>query len=396
MKQFLLAVLIYSCFAALESPVAQADNNANQSDRLIPVANGPLETEREQLLKKILSAEEAGVGIKGYLDAFANLESIVKQGAPVNRIQSNLDNIDQSLANQFSSRQKHSQAAPKIENIGVQQKIQEKLMDLKSARIRMLMLVNSDRKKYNRPPLVIDPIANNAAQKHSDEMAVVGYCRHWDTAGKKPDQRYTESGGRNNVGENLGISFATGSGTVDCTGIKLIKEHLFSVSEIDKLQTIFMAEKPPHDSHRLQILRTEHNKIGIGLSYAENNKGEYRLSLAQEFVDEYGQYSEIPKQLARGLPFQVTGILFPGVNLTSVSVCWEPAPKTMTTEEVRSAPRDYSIPLVPTASFTPAAKSPGLKLWTSVKQQHFTVSITPAETWQSGLYYVQIWAGGGR
>ena len=91
-----------------------------------------------------------------------------------------------------------------------------------------------------------------AAQNHCDEMARVGYIAHWDTAGKKPWQRYTEAGGRHNVGENLDYCI-------------LPTEEMFSGEQLEGLESSFMSEKPPEDGHREQILTPQHNKLGVGL-----------------------------------------------------------------------------------------------------------------------------------
>lgn len=49
--------------------------------------------------------------------------------------------------------------------------------------------------------------------------------------------------------------------------------NLFTTDEIETLHALFMIEKPPEDGHRVQILRPEHNKVGVGLSRARDAFG---------------------------------------------------------------------------------------------------------------------------
>lgn len=67
----------------------------------IKLAPGALEAERGALLKKILAAEDAGVGVKNYLTAFKYLESLAEKGADPSVIAPRLSSINASLDEQL-------------------------------------------------------------------------------------------------------------------------------------------------------------------------------------------------------------------------------------------------------------------------------------------------------
>jgi uncharacterized protein YkwD len=353
------------------------------SAKAVSVLPGPLEQERLALLTKIQEAKANGVGIQNYMTAFMDLEHVVQMGTSQESIRARLDSIELALTYQLSHQEdmKHL-AAPFIGRPPVQQS-QRKLMSLDKARLYILGLVNADRAKYHLSPLTLDAIASAAGQMHTDEMVKFGYCRHWDMLGRKPWQRYSEAGGTCNVGENLCFSGGNSQST----------DHLFSSAEIESLHVAFMDEKPPDDGHRLQILRPEHNKLGVGLSCSVNAGNVIRLALAQEFIDDYGEFSKLPNKIVRGKPFEVSGSLFPGWKQDSIVIRWEPEPKPMTKEELDRMPHSCSMPAESSSYDSKEDTMATMKVWTKDKRVHFSVRLTPDESWKSGLYYVLIWAG---
>jgi uncharacterized protein YkwD len=341
---------------------------------LTSVTAGPLQPERFALLTKIQEAKNRGVGIQTYMTALLDLENMVKQGATQESIQSRLNSIESALVGQLSQQDTIKRLVTPM-----RQKISKNLMSLKKARLYVLALVNADRARYNLSPVSLDSIASVAGQIHTDEMAAVGYGAHWDLSGKKPSQRYTEAGGIHNDSENIEYSY----------GNCLSNDHLFAAEELVEMQSSFMSEKAPHDGHRLQILRPEHNKLGVGLSCSANPNGEAFLCLAQEFIDQYGEYSKLPIAIVRSKFFDVSGSLLPGFTLDRVSIDWDPAPKPMTKEEL-SKTYSYANGDCSITEFYAELEPKIVKVWKKGGRQHFTVRIVPDESWKSGLYYVSI------
>jgi uncharacterized protein YkwD len=351
----------------------------------LAVVPGFFQSERLTLLKKIQEAEVLGVGIKTYLSAFVELEGMVKKGASQESIRVRLDSLTKALDYQLSSQEQMKHLAAPFTERDPEPKAPVVLLPLEKARLYVLSLVNADRAKYHLAPLKLDSIASIAGQRHTDEMASVGYCAHWDISGRKPWQRYTEAGGTHMDGENLAAMWGTCKSRVGT----------FAASEIASMEMSFMAEKPPHDGHRVQILRPDHNKLGVGLSCVVNDRGETRVALAQEFIDEYGQYDKIPSKIIRGVPFEVTGVLFQGVTLHAVWLRREPEPEPMTKDELN---KTYSCSM-PEDSYTgddPLPKLAPMKVWTVAKRQHFLVRLMPDSSWKPGLYYVMVLASSGK
>jgi uncharacterized protein YkwD len=254
-------------------------------------------------------------------------------------------------------------------------------MTLAAARLYVLSLVNADRAKFGIVPLKLDTVANEAAQMHSDEMAILGYCSHTDTRGNAPWHRYNACGGEDCVGENLET-------------IELPPGYpMIAAKELKIFQSLFMSEKPPNDLHRLQILSHGYNKIGIGVSYALNGNGAGRLLLAQEFVSDFGDYLKLPKKLVRGVPFEIAGTLASGVRLDSIVVDWEPLPDRKSIETLKQNPSvitsDQGLIM---AELSPLNEPDIVRVHTEHGRQHFIVQITPDKNWKPGRYGVQVLA----
>ncbi|MBU6454382.1 MAG: hypothetical protein KGS72_21620 [Cyanobacteria bacterium REEB67] len=331
------------------------------------------------MLTKIRAAECNGVGIQPYMTVFLDLESVVRRGESQEVIRSRLDSLQHALNEQLSP---HQNLVKYTVTPSAKKRIASRLMPLDKARLYILGLVNADRAKYHLAPLTIDATACAAGQMHTDEMVKFDYCRHWDMLGRKPWQRYNEAGGTCNVGENL--CYGGGNESSD---------HLFSSAEIASLHEAFMAEKPPEDGHRLQILRPEHNKLGVGLSCSAIAGGGIRLALAEEFIDDYGRFSKLPNKIVRGAPFEVSGSLISGWKQHSIVIRWEPEPKPMTLQELESMPHSCSMPAESSSDDSKEDTMAAMKVWTKDKRAHFSVRLTPDVSWKSGLYYVFVWAG---
>lgn len=108
---FSLSTLAMVAAATAVSPAAaqsdSIDKDRDQAESMfrvkeeIKLVPGVLEAERGSLLKKILVAEEAGVGVKNYLTAFKYIESLTEKGADASVISPRLSSINTSLDEQL-------------------------------------------------------------------------------------------------------------------------------------------------------------------------------------------------------------------------------------------------------------------------------------------------------
>ena len=271
---------------------------------------------------------------------------------------------------------------------------QTAILDVDAARKFMVSLINKDRASVGAPPVELNDIATRAGQLHSDEMAINGYTSHWTMDGKKPDQRYCEAGGRDAAAENV---FASSEGDAAEGGeIRKIPLHavqVFKKYELQKMESDFFNEKPPNDGHRQNIIDPSHTAVGIGLSFASYFGMGTRFACAQEFVNGYGAYADIPDNLNVGAKFSMTGKLKKDVHLKCIDFRFEELPKAMTVAELNKT-SSYSIPekVVTTLLTDPEQSNDPIKVTTGDGQEHFSANVVTDENWQPGLYYMCLWA----
>ena len=338
--------------------------------------------QRAKLLKNIEIAKVRGVGVQNYMAAFNEIEEMVVTGHPEAEIAAKIETLHVALMRQLPDLER-------ADELVVENHAARTVYALEQARVKILALINHDRKQRNLIPLTLDKTACDAGQKHCDEMVVNNYCSHWDCDGKKPDQRYCEAGGIHSVSENLAVTRTFNSHTGNKEKWLLVTDPEFSKEDLESMEGFFMTEKPPHDLHRRQILRPEHNKVGVGLSLARNESGETIVALAQEFVDDYGHYDDLPLSVSRTSPFTISGRLTSGLTVKSVSINWEPEPTPLTRIELLRKPNFYSLPGACVAEYS--AESAPIRVWMNDNQQNFSVLVTPKD-FKPGLYYVTVMA----
>ncbi len=190
---------------------------------------------------------------------------------------------------------------------------------LPEARAYVLALANHDRAKEGLAAVEWDEVAALAGQRHVEDMARNGFTAHWGTDGSVPEQRYTEAGGMHFVQENAACFF-------DGVARELDPNPTFDPMLLEQIETAFINEKPPNDGHRKNILKPWHNRLGVGLA---KPVGIEQPCMAQEFVDEYGQYDELPREARLGETVKIAGAVtspaqFGGVGLARI----EPARPT--------------------------------------------------------------------
>ncbi len=137
-----------------------------------------------------------------------------------------------------------------------------------AVRARLVNQINAHRHAYGLPSLVLDPIAQRAAQFQAEDMEASGVMRHQDSDGRTPMKRYLAFGGHAALyGENVAYYGDT------------ISESDAAWQAVAKLDAMMMSEKPPSDGHRENILSPDYKAIGIGVAVGQNG-----LYIAEDFV----------------------------------------------------------------------------------------------------------------
>src|SRR6478735_7455109 len=250
-------------------------------------------------------------------------------------------------------------------------------MNLEQARRYVLALVNHDRAEHGLAPVVMDDAATRAGQRHAEDMARVGYTAHWGSDGSVPEQRYSEAGGSDFVQENAGC-------LADGKQRKLDAVARFEAAELERVEHAFMDEKPPHDGHRRNILKATHTAFGVGVA---KPSGLGIACLSQEFVDDYGDYSALPKTARAGDTITISGdvkgpVAFGGVGIGRIDSA---QPLTAT---YLNTTYTYAVPS-PSELYFP--KGFVTKKPVEVKGKHFRIEVPLGKPGVAGRYEVSIW-----
>lgn len=251
-------------------------------------------------------------------------------------------------------------------------------LDLEQARQYVLDLVNADRQREGLPPVERDPIAERAAQEHAEDMAHLGYTAHWGSDGSVPEERYTRAGGVHFVHENAACFF-------DGLVRPLDARPQLGASLLELIQGSFMAEVPPNDGHRKNILQPTHTGLGIGLAQPSESA---QPCMAQEFTDVRGEYEPLPKSARVGQTVRVAGELaeplrFGGVGLSRI----EPR-KPLTTQHLNGT-SSYPIPAPYQSYFPEGFETPKP---VQLVGRRFSIDLPLSEKKRPGRYGVSIWA----
>jgi len=201
----------------------------------------------------------------------------------------------------------------------------QKLTSRDSLLVRQTLLrqINRDRRRYGLAPVKLDRLASRVADRHCREMIRKNYLSHWNVKGLKPYYRYAFAGGRDHIAENLYSSSVWGT-TFTCTLSDIFDRVL-------KGERSFMAEKPPYNGHRKNILRWYHTHVGIGFACSDQ---EFRM--AEEFVDRYIILDDLPTKIHRGYRQTISGkILKSGLSPIMAVIDFEPIPKRKSVRELK-------------------------------------------------------------
>lgn len=117
-----------------------------------------------------------------------------------------------------------------------------------------LDLINRARAAAGLPGLRLDPTISVAAQGHAADMAAHEYLGHVNKAGQQPWDRMRAAGAQFGwAAENLGRAWA-GDGPAE--------------GAITQMHDVMMAELPPDDGHRVNILSPKARRVGVGVARA--------------------------------------------------------------------------------------------------------------------------------
>jgi len=239
----------------------------------------------------------------------------------------------------------------------------------------VLGLVNRDRKAAGLSPVVLDEAASKAGLRHARDMAQKGFTGHVGSDGSVPEQRYSESGGSDFVQENAACLF-------DTVERKLDPEPRFDAAKLAALHEMFMAEKPPNDGHRRNVLNPMHNRVGIGVAQP---LGVPQPCLAQEFVDDYGEYEALRPTAAGKL--RVAGTVSPKLAFGGVGIGRTPPPVPPPRERLNG--KVYKIPSPDQLYFPAGFKTPKP---VTLDGQRFSIELELGRKPPPGIYAVTIWA----
>ena len=268
----------------------------------------------------------------------------------------------------------------------------EKLMSLSEARQYMLKLINHDRAINGVGPVRMNSIAQVAAQKHAEECSEHMYLAHWDLLVRKPWERYTEVGGKDNNAENVAFTGLYMEGVQAPDLLPLPENQLFAKKPLEEMESAMINEKAPHDGHRVNIIDPHHTSVGIGVAIATD--GNYtRVTLDQEFLNEYGTYDPLPAKLNPTQPLFVSGTLKPGYQLSNILLEWEPTPQAMTPSQLNST-SSYGWPEKTVVTCAPRQflSDAPVDITPRGNSESFMTQIPPLSRASNGIYYVVIWA----
>lgn len=287
---------------------------------------------------------------------------------------------------------------------------------MEEARAYMLELVNRDRATLDLQPLVLDEYATTAAQWHAEDMALKRYISHWNTDGFTPTMRYTGGGGRDGVTENV-TYFECGTKLFLTRKVVEYMEYKFMGSEGHRENLM----RPEHNRIGVGIgfalltsdnlMLPEHNRLGVGIGYARHPDGYCVFTCDQTFVSDYGEMGELPQSVVLGTPITITGRLDTSrVDFRYIVLSWNPFPQPITPEVLNANLQggtdvgDYNIFFANGADL-PAAAMPvanGVEWNEDTGEYRLTVDFSsplPGTIMPSsggpgtpGVYFISVWA----
>lgn len=249
-------------------------------------------------------------------------------------------------------------------------------------RLRLLEVINSDRRAAGAGPVEYSDELAKAADAHCRDMLAGNYASHWDRNGWKPYMRYSAAGIRDSTSENVHAMWTTHF-REDNLWDYLLEGHQG-----------FMAERPPNDGHRRSVLDPRHTHAGVGVAY--NGSG---LRMVVVFGGRYAQLEPLPLRAKLNESLTVRGrLLRPSDKLLGISIFYEPLPKPMSRAELRTT---YSYGLPNEERMERPRLPPGHRYMGGTVGSVFIAGRrfeTPLSFWKRkpGVYTVAVWLDPGK
>jgi uncharacterized protein YkwD len=250
------------------------------------------------------------------------------------------------------------------------------------ARTYMVGLINRDRAAFGLKPVEEDRgAALVAADRHAVDMARIGFVGHWGSDGSVPEQRYSEAGGYALMMENA-FGYASAH--------TLVPNPRYFRAGLERAQAVFMAELPPHDGHRKNILGADHTHVAVGLAQPQPAPNEVVTApcLTQEFVDAYVRWDNLPPLRAKsGAAIDIDATVLGGFAAGAVGVTKLPPQLPLAQAELNRR-RSYPI-AAPEVMFWPAGLvTPKPVLLTGQRMQ---LALPPSSFRVPALYEISLW-----
>jgi uncharacterized protein YkwD len=241
--------------------------------------------------------------------------------------------------------------------------------DALKLKLIQLEIINNSRKKYNAGAVTLDILASRVANKMCREAAENSFLGHWNLSGETPYQRYAFAGGHDHVSENAFGEWSSDNYEISGAIIS---------SKMKAGHTTFMAEKPPYDGHKKNIIEKSHNFAGIGY-YLSGKQFRYY----EEFIDRYFEFKDIPAEASVDEQVHIT-VNTKGEGYLYYLVAYrEDFPESMKAEQI-SRKGSY-------ADFTDEQYL-RLPAWDLAPFRSGSEYKIPLKFSKKGLYYIQIFS----
>jgi len=180
-----------------------------------------------------------------------------------------------------------------------------------------LSLINSNRSHSGVSNVSLSSI--DSGQRHADNMLTYHFFSHWDTNGYKPYMRYTLTGGKGSVAENVAWQYSTGAFDAKNALKSLEWQMMYNDSDWGW-------------GHRDNILDPFHNKVSIGIAFDNNN-----VYFVQDFENDYISWSTM--SITQNGEVLMSGS-FQGGQLTveSLNIFFDTLPSNLTPAQLEKAP----------------------------------------------------------
>lgn len=195
-------------------------------------------------------------------------------------------------------------------------------------RANLLEMVNEERSVERVPPVAMDELATEVANKHAIDMVTGEFASHWGSDGRKAYHRYSFAGGTHATQEN--VSSADNTWSMKLQDLK---------QDTAYLHVRLYNEKPPNDGHRQTILAPQHTHVGFGLAVEQ-----LRLRMVELFVAKHVNVENLKREAKPGSTITFSGkVLNSDHMFNNIAVFYEPLPSAPELTWLRQ-PRSYSLP----------------------------------------------------